>query len=108
MNEAEALKRARLKYSKDGFTLWRNNSGAHKDINGRYVKYGIASPGGSDLIGFRPLEITLDMVGTIIAQFCAIEVKGMAGKISLEQLAFIETITDAGGFARVVFPEDLI
>lgn len=33
--------------------LWRNNTGALRDINGRVVKFGLCE-GGSDLIGIGP------------------------------------------------------
>ena len=73
-------------------TLWRNNSGAYMK-DGFFVRYGVASPGGSDLIGFTPRNG--------IAVFTAIEVKTQTGKISAQQQNFIDVIRRAGGIAGV-------
>lgn len=54
--------------------LWRNNTGALKDARGQLVRYGLC-PGSSDLIGFRTITITPDMVGQQVAVFTAVEVK---------------------------------
>ena len=49
--------------------LLRNNVGGLKDSTGRFVAYGLGSHGGkvlrgpSDLIGWRTITITPDMVG---------------------------------------------
>ena len=73
--------------------LWRNNSGALKDANGRWVHFGIASPGGSDLIGF--------VVVNGIAVFLAIEVKTETGTIKTEQQDFISFVRQYGGRAGI-------
>lgn len=56
-------------------TLFRNNCGQYKVESGAIIRYGIANPGGSDLIGWTPKTITLEMVGKTVAVFTAIEVK---------------------------------
>ena len=79
--------------------LWRNNTGALKDAQGRLVRYGLC-PGSSDLIGLRQVTITPDMVGQTIAVFTAIEVKDR-GRATPEQQAFIAMVQAAGGLAGI-------
>jgi hypothetical protein len=89
--------------------MFRNNVGLawygkNKDIP---VKYGVASPGGSDLIGWKSVEITPDMVGTKIAVFTAVEVKRTrSSKRSPEQENFISQVLSAGGYAGFAHNED--
>jgi hypothetical protein len=47
--------------------LWRNNIGL-AFYQGKYVQYGLA-PGSGDLIGFRSVTITPEMVGQRVAVF---------------------------------------
>ena len=79
--------------------LWRNNVGALRDANGQLVRYGLC-PGSSDLIGFRTIVITPEMVGRRIAVFAAVEVKDRA-KPTDQQAAFINLVQQAGGLAGV-------
>lgn len=67
----------------------------------RYVKYGICNPGGSDLLGFKVVEITQDMVGSKMAQFLVIETKDYKGVATKEQLSFIAMVISKGGLAGV-------
>lgn len=106
MSESQILAKVRLKASKLHYTLWRNNIGAYMDAKGHWIKYGVCNPGGSDLIGYREITITPDMVGKKIAQFCAIEVKTPNGKIKKEQALFLSAINLAGGVAYVARSED--
>ena len=66
--------------------------------NARTVTFGLAkrSP---DLIGWRELTITPDMVGKKLAQFIGCEVKDEHGKLSIEQSDFIALINSFGGCA---------
>jgi hypothetical protein len=83
--------------------LWRNNSGKLPDPRtGRWVQFGVASPGGSDLIGYRSITITPDMVGRTVAVFTAIEVKTPTGRATPAQRHFIDHIRRAGGIAGIV------
>jgi hypothetical protein len=83
--------------------LWRNNSGKLPDPRtGRWVQFGVASPGGSDLIGYRSITITPDMVGQRVAVFTAIEVKTATGRATPAQRNFIDHIRKAGGIAGIV------
>ena len=86
--------------------LLRNNVGGLKDVTGRFVAYGLGSHGGhilrgpSDLIGWRTVTVTPDMVGSQVAIFAAIEVKDKS-KASLEQEQFIAQVRQSGGLAGV-------
>ncbi|WP_423804854.1 VRR-NUC domain-containing protein [Nereida ignava] len=82
--------------------LWRNNSGSLPDPRtGRYVTFGVGSPGGSDLIGYRKVTVTEEMVGQEIAQFAAVEVKTARGRVRPEQQRFIDHVLSAGGIAGI-------
>lgn len=90
--------------------LFRNNCGLLYDRNGRPVKYGIANPGGSDLIGFRSIVVTPEMVGQTVAVFSALEIKtpewrprNAADKLRWEQQQkFVGMVREFGGIAGVV------
>lgn len=109
-SEARVQDEARLLASKMGWRLFRNNVGVLKDERGVPVRYGICndSPAmnkrikSSDLIGIRPVVITLDMVGSTIGQFVAREVKKSGWKYKgteheAAQLAFGTLIIGLGG-----------
>jgi hypothetical protein len=110
--EAGIQSRVRLEASKKGARLWRNNVGACYDQDGNFIRYGLANDSkkmndaikSSDLIGIRPVTITPEMVGQVIGQFLAREVKRGGWKFSgtkreLAQLAFIKLILTMGGDA---------
>lgn len=61
--------------------------------------------GSSDIIGFKSVVITPEMVGKTVAIFIAPEVKTATGKISPEQEAFINTVNRFGGIAAIVKSE---
>lgn len=56
-----------------------------------------AAPGTADLVGFRPLQVTPDMVGKTIAQFVAIEVKKPGERPRENQLRYLRMINQRGG-----------
>lgn len=82
-SEAAVQTRVRLEASEVGVHLWRNNVGVTYGEDGVPVRYGLANDSknlnlvlkSSDLIGIRPVRITQGMVGTLIGQFVAREVK---------------------------------
>ena len=98
-NEAYVQNKIRLAVGSGDVRLFRNNTGALLDMQGRLVKFGLCK-GSSDLIGFRSITITPDMVGQKIAVFSAIEVKDK-GKATVDQKNFINIINNAGGYAGV-------
>ena len=80
--------------------LFRNNTGALEDKTGRIVRYGLCK-GSSDLIGWRTVDVTPDMVGQRVAVFVALEVKDR-GRLTAEQAQFLEVVRRAGGIAAEV------
>ena len=101
MNEMNRLRSIMLGISKPGVRIWRNNCGALKDADGRLIRFGVANPGGSDLIGWRSVTVTPDMVGSKVAVFLAIEVKGERGRATDAQKNFIARVRADGGLAGV-------
>ena len=90
--------------SPQGYRLFRNQrykgpivSGGK--LTGGYADCGVGGDGGADLIGFRIIEVTPEMVGKRIAQFCAIETKSTRGRKESEQITFIDGVRAAGGIA---------
>jgi len=81
--------------------LFRNQVGQLPDPRtGRPVQFGLAR-GSADLIGWRTVTITPDMVGTRLAVFTSIEVKTPTGRLTPQQHAWLGTVRDAGGIAGV-------
>jgi len=99
-SEHEIQQRIRLACGRRAVRLWRNNTGALVDQQGRFVRFGLCK-GSSDLIGLRSLEITPEMVGQRVAQFVALEVKTASGVVSSEQRAFVQLVQQLGGVAAV-------
>lgn len=129
MNQSEnnLMKSIMLKLgSISGVRIFRNNSGKcwvgksavmHErrqiwvnkgDViieNGRFFNAGLCV-GSSDLIGLKSVEVTQDMVGSKIAVFVATEVKTATGRVSPEQLRFIEMVNSLGGIGFVAKSDD--
>ena len=103
MNEASLMRRIMLSLAKTT-VLFRNQSGAYQS-EGRWIRYGLANPGGADLIGWTSVEVTPDMVGRRLAVFTAVEVKTATGRPTLEQTRFIEAVKRAGGLATIARSE---
>lgn len=81
--------------------LFRNQCGQLPDPRtGRPVQFGLAR-GSADLIGWRTITITPDMVGQQIAVFTSIEIKTPAGRLTEPQTAWLNTVQAAGGVAGV-------
>ena len=80
--------------------LFRNNTGTLRDINGRPVTFGLCK-GSADLIGWRSVTITPEMVGQQVAVFTSIEVKSSSGRVKPEQQQWLNAVQAAGGIAGV-------
>ena len=81
--------------------LFRNQVGQLPDPRtGRPVQFGLAR-GSADLIGWRTITITPDMVGQQLAVFTSIEVKTPTGRLSPAQHAWLGVVRNAGGIAGV-------
>ncbi len=82
--------------------LFRNQTGALPDPRtGRLVTFGLAR-GSADLIGWRTVTITPEMVGQRIAVFTSIEVKTPTGRLAPAQQHWLQAVRTAGGVAGVV------
>jgi len=86
--------------------LLRNNCGQFRTEDGRYIRYGVGNPGGSDLIGWVTVTITPDMVGQTVAVFVAVEVKSPGKKAKPEQQRFLDAVNRLGGKAGVAHSVD--
>ena len=100
MSEQAIQQRIRLAVSRGATRLWRNNTGRLRDERGQLVTFGLC-PGSADLIGYRSVVVTPDMVGQTLAVFAAVEVKGERGRPTPEQTAFLEHVAAAGGLAGI-------
>jgi hypothetical protein len=80
--------------------LFRNNTGTLRDQHGRPVQFGLCK-GSADLIGWRTVTVTPDMVGTQVAVFLSIEVKTPTGRLRPEQRQWLDAVQAAGGIAGV-------
>lgn len=90
----------RLACSTGPTRLWRNNTGALRDVNGQLIRFGLCE-GSADLIGYTTVEITPEMVGQRLAVFTAVEVKSRTGRPTPQQAAFLEHVKAAGGRAGI-------
>ena len=111
MSESDTVRNVRLALSNGDARLFRNNVGTA--WRGRVVKqsrtmllienpqivnFGLCT-GSSDLIGWRSMLITPEMVGQRVAVFTALEGKAGRRIMTPEQRAFIEIVKDYGGLA---------
>jgi hypothetical protein len=64
------------------------------------VSFGLCK-GSADLIGWKRVTVTPDMVGQQVAVFLSIEVKTLTGRIRPEQQQWLDAVQAAGGIAGV-------
>lgn len=101
MNETAILQTIRLGLSRTPeVRIFRNQTGALKDAQGRLVTFGLCK-GSSDLIGWKSVTITPDMVGQRVAIFLAVEVKAPGRKPTPEQTNFLDRVKSDGGLAGI-------
>ncbi len=100
--ETDLQQRIRLALgTRSDLRLFRNQVGQLPDPRtGRPVQFGLAR-GSADLIGWRTITITPEMVGQQLAVFTSIEVKTPTGRIRPEQHAWLGAVRSAGGIAGV-------
>ena len=100
--ETDIQQRIRLAVgTRSDLRLFRNNTGTLPDPRtGRPVQFGLAR-GSADLIGWRTITITPEMVGQRVAVFTSIEVKTTTGHLTPAQQAWMGTVRTAGGIAGV-------
>lgn len=81
--------------------IFRNQVGSLPDPRtGRLVQFGLAR-GSADLIGWRTLTITPEMVGQRIAVFTSLEIKTPTGRLAPAQRHWLQAVHQAGGIAGV-------
>jgi hypothetical protein len=79
--------------------LFRNQVGSLPDPRtGRLVTFGLAR-GSADLIGWRTVTVTPEMVGQRIAVFTSLEIKTPSGRLSAAQTHWLHAVRTAGGIA---------
>ncbi len=100
MTEQQIQQHIRIVCSTGNTRLFRNNTGTLKDANGRPVQFGLCK-GSADLIGWKRVTITPEMVGTQVAVFLSIEVKTATGRLRPEQQQWLDAVQAAGGIAGV-------
>jgi hypothetical protein len=100
MSEQRIQQEIRIACSNGDTRLFRNNTGTLKDQNGRPVSFGLCK-GSGDLIGWKRVTVTPEMVGSIVAVFTSIEVKTPTGRLRPEQQQWLNAVQAAGGIAGV-------
>lgn len=81
--------------------IFRNQVGSLPDPRtGRLVQFGLAR-GSADLIGWRTIVITPEMVGQRIAVFTSLEIKTPTGRLAPAQRHWLQAVDQAGGIAGV-------
>jgi hypothetical protein len=108
-DEGYVQSRLRLDYGELGYRLWRNNVGVLPDRTGRPVRYGLANETpamnrafkSGDLVGWRPVLITPEMVGKLLAQFVSLEAKRPKGRVMEAQERWRDLVNAAGGYAVI-------
>lgn len=100
--ETDLQQRIRLALgTRPDLRIFRNQVGQLPDPRtGRPVQFGLAR-GSADLIGWRTITVTPEMVGQRIAVFTSIEVKTQAGRLTPAQHNWLNTVRCSGGIAGV-------
>lgn len=112
ISESAVQSVVRLEAARKGVRLFRNNVGVLEDRRGVPVRYGLANDSSAvnksiksgDLIGWRTLFITPQMIGQCIAQFVSRECKRVGWHYTGDdreqaQLAWAQLVAIGGGDA---------
>ena len=87
--------------TRDDVRLFRNQVGQLPDPRtGRPVQFGLAK-GSADLVGWKTVTITPDMVGRDVAVFTSLEIKTPKGRATENQQAWMNCVERAGGIAGI-------
>lgn len=124
MREAEIQSKIRDALCSGPTRVWRNNVGqgiviSHKHsftkqaiiskcielaiklgAHAARIKFGLHE-GSGDLIGYRQVKITQEMVGRTVAVFTSVEVKADRGRPSEAQVRWLEHLQSAGAIAII-------
>ena len=100
MSEQRIQQEIRIACSHGDTRLFRNNTGTLRDQNGRPVQFGLCK-GSADLIGWKRVTVTPEMVGSTVAVFLSIEVKTATGRLRSAQQQWLDAVQAAGGIAGV-------
>lgn len=87
--------------SRPDVRMFRNSVGIATTRDGSVIRFGL-TPGSSDLIGWRTITITPDMVGKRIAVFTGVEVKTPTGAIRKNQLLWQAAVQSMGGISEIL------
>ncbi len=100
--ETELQQRIRLALGlRPDLQMFRNQVGQLPDPRtGRPVQFGLAR-GSADLIGWRTIVVTPEMVGQRLAVFTSLEVKTPTGRLTPAQHNWLRAVRSAGGVAGV-------
>jgi hypothetical protein len=86
---------------RDDVRLFRNQVGQLPDPRtGRPVQFGLAK-GSADLVGWKTIEVTPDMIGARLAVFTSLEIKTPKGRPTAPQQAWMRAVENAGGIAGI-------
>ena len=78
--ETNIMNKYLLHFSGAGAMVWRNNTGKFRSMNDPQRIVSVGQVGSADIIGVQPVTITPEMVGKVIGQAIAIEVKTPKGR----------------------------
>lgn len=95
--ETNIMNKYLLHFSGVGAMVWRNNTGKFRSLTDPQRIVTVGQVGSADIIGVQPVTITADMVGKVIGQAIAIEVKTPTGKQSQEQKNWQQAFEERGG-----------
>lgn len=104
--ETNISKKIQLLLSGKGCRLFRNNTGMFLSLDGKRKQQAGLGKDTSDLIGWTPVKITVEMVGKTLAVFTAIEVKTPGKKPRPGQQNYIDVVNESGGLAGFATCED--
>jgi hypothetical protein len=90
MTESQLQDQIRLELGNGELVLWRNNCGVAEMRGGFKVRFGVGSPGGSDLIGLYR------------GRALFVEIKTPTGRQSPEQRQFQQCVERHGGIYRIL------